>query len=355
MDSPPLDNATDFIAVPQTLVDKDGERLTVIVKATYELLPLGGGLEIAPKDRRRGIRTKDIPWGKPEVSSIFLPSDLCLRKPATDILVTARAYAPGGVAVPTLDVAVRVGTVQKLVKVFGLRVWQGGGMGLSSPRTLQYIDMRYDYAWGGVDDSDPAKFLEEARNPVGLGVTRDGNALTHKPAPSIEDPANLLITHKTRPPPAGLGPIGRHWEPRRKFAGTWDDAWLEERAPLPPLDFDDRFNQCASPGLIADPPLRGGEEVSLLNLLEGGGATSFFLPTAAPELEFEVKGRPTERFTPHLDTLVIDAWPRVPKLPRELTVELVWRASVAAPRRAKDARVGVYERSLGERRNVGAK
>ena len=35
MDQPPVDNTTDFVVHPQLLVDKDGERLVAIVKATF--------------------------------------------------------------------------------------------------------------------------------------------------------------------------------------------------------------------------------------------------------------------------------------------------------------------------------
>jgi len=340
MDQPPLDDHTDFEVMPQTLVDVDGEKLVVMVKATFELRP-GAPLEIPDEESRRILRAVDVPWGEPEKSSIAFPGDICVRKPGTDVIVVGKGYAPNGVAVPSFDVAVRVGPLQKLVKVYGLRVWEANGRGLSPARPIEEIEMRYDYAWGGIDDSDPQNFIEEARNPVGMGVARDPAVLTHQPAPNIEDPAHPISTCKTRPPPAGIGPIGRHWEPRRSYVGTYDDAWLAERAPLPPLNHDDRVNNCASPGLHSDIPLRGNEEVSLLNLVPGGGATQFLLPGVGVEIEFRVKNRAPEVFVPHLDTIIIDTLQLEPDEPP--AVELVWRASVRAPRRMKDARVIVRE------------
>ncbi|MEJ1170412.1 DUF2169 family type VI secretion system accessory protein [Variovorax sp. CCNWLW235] len=38
--------------------------------------------------------------------------------------------------------------------------------------------------------------------------------------------------------PAGLGVVGRAWAPRLALAGTYDDAWLEQRHPWLPKDFD---------------------------------------------------------------------------------------------------------------------
>ncbi len=345
MDQPPIDNPTDFVAHPQIFIDKDGEKLVTIVKATI-MREADGTLEVAPKKLQRKIRFADIPWGKPEISSILYPADICLRKPGTDVIVVAKAYAPGNKPVPSFDAAVKVGNLKKLLRIFGLRVWQAGGSGLSPPRPVTEVEMRYDNAWGGFDDSDPANVVEEARNPVGTGIARDGAALTHKPAPSIEDPTQPILTAKTKPQPAGIGAIGRHWDPRRKYTGTMDAKWLEERAPLPPLDQDDRFNLCATPDLVATPPLVTGEEVALLNLQPGGGTTAFLLPRIGVEIEFRVEGRPPEIVRPYLDTVVIDTLANPRKEDKPLSIEYVWRASVKAPRKMKDARIKIREREV---------
>ena len=342
MASPRLDNRTDFVVFPHVLVDRDGEKLVTMVKATFECTsPQGGPLELAPKKRRRGIRLKDFPWDEKKPTPIAYPADLCIRKPATDVVFVTRAYAPGGVAVPKFDAYARVGELRKAITIHGLRVWEVDGAGLPAGRPIAQIDVRYDYAWGGFDDSDPKKLVEEARNPQGMGCVRDPSVLSDKPAPNIEDPAAPIRSCKTRPPPAGLGPIGRHWEPRRAYAGTYDAKWKEKRAPLLPADFDDRFNQCASPGLIADPPLRTGEEVKLLNLVRGGGPTLFALPSVAVEIEFRPKDGEPESFRPHLDTVLIDLMGSIPG--QAIAVELVWRASIRAPRYVDQAKVVVRE------------
>ncbi len=344
MDAPNLDNKTDFAAQPVMLLAKDGERLVVIVKATFAWAPGASELEFSPKEAQRGVRPADVPWGEPEKSSIRYPSDLCIAKPGTDVIVVAAAHAPGGRAVPSFDAGVRVGPLEKTIRVFGLRVWQERGSGLSEPRPTTGVHVRYDYAWGGLDVSDPEEPVEEPRNPVGMGIARDASTLTHKPAPMIEDPASPLGSIRTRPPPAGLGAIGRHWEPRRRFLGTYDAEWLEQRAPLLPLDHDDRANLCASPGLTAVPPLQGGEDVALFNLTPGGGGLSFRLPKIRVTVALEVKGREPVTLTPYLDTVVIDALDA--PAPAEVAVELVWRAAFRPPRRMKDAKVLVMEEEV---------
>jgi hypothetical protein len=340
MQPPALDNKTDFKVHPQLLLDAEGEKLVVIVKATFEVD--GGEVVIAPLARTRPVRFADVPWEDDKPESIAFPSDVCLRKPGTDVILFAKACAPGGRPAPQFDVRVEVGPLSKSLVVFGRRLWVEKGAGLSAPTPLAEIDMRYDYAWGGRDDEDPEAFLEEPRNPIGMGVTRKPAGLTHKEAPSIEDPSFPIRSVRTAPPPAGIGPVGRGWDPRRRYAGTYDAAWQDHRAPLPPDDFDDRFNLCASPGLVAEPPLAGGEPVRLLNLTPGGGALSFDLPKVSLEVEFRVKGRDPEVRAPYLDTVLIDTYMAGPAKP--VAIEMVWRAYVKAPRRLKDARIIVRER-----------
>ncbi|MGK3992004.1 DUF2169 family type VI secretion system accessory protein [Sorangium sp. So ce1024] len=337
-----MDNRTDFIAAPFLLVGKAGERLVVVVKATFVRVAAQCELELSDRAVQRRIRCADVPWGDPERSSIKYPADLCIAKPGTDVVVVAAAHAPGGRAVPFFDAGVRLGALEKIVRIFGLRVWQAKGAGLSDPRPTTGIEVRYDYAWGGLDQSDPSSPVEEPRNPVGMGIARDPAALTHKPAPFIEDPTDLIGSLSTRPAPAGLGAIGRHWEPRRRYLGTYDAAWRRQRAPLLPLDHDDRTNLCASPGLIGTPALRGGEDVALLNLTPGGGTAVFRLPRTGVEVAMRARGRAPEVLSPDLDTVLIDAL-----APSGVVVELVWRASFQPPRRMKDVEIVVTEREAG--------
>ena len=338
MQPPRMKNRTRLLAEPRLLVGKDGEQLVVIVKATYERYPGITVLDLAAPDDRRPIRSADVPWGDPERSSIKYPSDLCIAKPGTDVVVVASAHAPKGKPVGTFDATVRVGPLEKTVRIFGPRVWSAGG-GITAPRPTLGIELRYDHAWGGIDPSDPESPVEEPRNPVGTGMVRDLADLTHEAA--IEDPSHLITTARSRPPPAGLGAIGRHWEPRRRFLGTYDEAWLTERAPLLPLDHDDRSNLCASPGLSATSALRGGEEVALLNLTEGGGSVTFYLPRVRLSVELAGKDREPVVVRPHLDTILLDTLH--PKAPADVCVELVWRAAFVPTRRLPDATLRVTE------------
>ena len=35
-----------------------------------------------------------------------------------------------------------------------------------------------------------------------------------------------------RPAPVGFGPLAPHWQPRCDFAGTYDQAWQQDRYPV---------------------------------------------------------------------------------------------------------------------------
>jgi hypothetical protein len=339
---PRIDNRTEFLAEPQILLGKEGEALVILVKASFELLdPTSAELELAPPERTRPLRPADIPWGEPELSSIAYPSDFCVYKPGTDVIVLAVAHPPPGPPVTSYDAFVQVGALHKTVRVFGLRVWQTDGAGLSAPGVAGPVELRYENAWGGVDGIDSPNFIEEARNPVGKGMRLDPATLSHQLAPCLEDPEALIGSFRTRPPPAGMGAIGRHWQPRRQYLGTYDKAWQEFRAPLAPRDQDDRFEHCASPGLVSPAPFSSGEQVGLLNLTPGGGARRFVLPSIALQISFDVPDRDLYLARPHLDTVLIDALHL--SLTKPLAVELVFRAAIPAPRKPELAKVVLEE------------
>lgn len=340
MDAPEIDNRTELLVEPHQLLGKDGEQLVTLIKGTYEQDGAGGLVE-APPERRRGFRYADSHWGDPATSAPKYPCDGVGYKPNTDVVVVAVAHAPEGRQVDSFDVAVQVGPLKKSLQIFGLRVWQERGAGLSAPRPLLAQEIRYDHAWGGLDDSDLTDVHEEPRNPVGRGIARDPDALTHQRAPCIEDPDHLIRSVRTEPPPAGLGPLGPHWKPRRDFMGTYDEAWQRDQAPLLPTDHDSRANQCGSPGLVSSAPLKGNELLALMNLTPGGGLLEVTLPAVQPVLIRDEVGHEPVELRPHLDTIVIDTMEVT--APSRVTVELLWRTVTRFPRRMKDLRVLVTE------------
>lgn len=301
----------------------DGAVLAVVLIKEAFVVDRRGGVH---RTHDAVVHRADVPWDEdaPATSSVRFPCDVCVHKPATDVVVVGSAVAAYATRQTSLDVLVEVGPLRRAVRVFGPRVWYRGalGMALSEPAPFESVPVRWELAWGGSDFSDPARPLEEARNPVGRGVVADPASLEHQLGPQIEDPADLIETHRTRPPPAGLAAIGRHYHPRRTYAGTADERWLRERMPLPPADFDDRFHQVAAPGLTAAGRLRGAEPVLVSNM-GAQGPLAFELPRLTFFAGMKRRGELVES-PPALDTVTL--------LPNERRVEMTWRAVFTLPR-----------------------
>jgi hypothetical protein len=308
--------------------------IVVVIKQRFSVVRIGH----VRREAGAQVRLVDELWEpEAEQSSIRRPSDGGLRKPSTDVVVSGSALAVDRAPMKELDVWVRVGPVSKRLKVFGTRVWFPGvvGLSLTPPQPFQEVPLRWEYAYGGMDTSNPKRLAHEPRNPLGRGVAADPDTLKHKPAPQVEDPTDLITSARSRPAPAGVGALGPGFEPRARHAGTYDDRWQKERMPLPPLDFDARFLNVAAPGLICPAYLSGGEPVELVGLCEDGP-----LQFELPRLVFGVvalMARGQVEHRPVLDTVLLE--------PNERAFELTWRSVIPVPRRARElSAINVFEK-----------
>jgi len=75
--------------------------------------------------------------------------------------------------------------------------------------------------------------------------------------------------------------VAPHWEPRRSRAGTYDEAWQRDRAPLLPEDFDPRSRQRGAPGLVAPEAPAAGAPVVVTGV-RPHGEVRFALPRVVP-------------------------------------------------------------------------
>jgi hypothetical protein len=118
-----------------------------------------------------------------------------------------------------------------------------------------------------------------------------------------------------------LGPIGRNWDPRYRYAGTYDQKWLDDHFPFLPPDFDDQYYQAAPLNQQFDAPI-GGKEIELVNLTPDG-RRRFSIPVFdAPVHVFPKKGE-REDLKATLDTIVLE--------PDDERLTMTWR--VARPLR----------------------
>jgi len=317
-----LSNRTPFAAMPMLLPNAAGiDTMFAVVKGTFAI---GDRLTLA--DEQIPITLQDQHYGDPAKTSIRMPSDVSLEKLGTDVVVIGSACAAGERPTWQMDVSLSVGPVTKTVRVSADRVWDtvpGAAPAWVAP--FVKMPLVWERAFGGHDESsDPA--AADPRNPVGLGFRGRNSTrpIAGTPLPNIEEPTALISSPTQMPPPAGLGAVAPHWQPRQGYAGTYDNAWMEQRAPYLPDDFDARFCQVAPAGLVTQGHLRGGDLVHLTGVTPRE-AIQFQLPTHRVEITYLLDGGDQSR-PAHLDTLIIDVDAR--------RAIVVWRAALPCDKKA---------------------
>jgi hypothetical protein len=257
------------------------ETLCVAAKGTFAIPQVGESLRFA--DEQIAPLSTNVYYGEPGESSLKYPCDLVPGRIATDVLLIGTARSPFDRPVRRLDASLRVGALEKRVRVIGDRRWEKRGLGsvivTTEPEPFTEMPVVYERAYGGVersvqDESDPQW---DPRNPVGTGFVSAEDAVDGTSLPNIEDPDNLVSSWESRPPIAGFGAIDASWEPRSLLGGTYDEEWASTQAPLPPGDIHPEFFNVAPSGLVAAGFLTGGESVELINFSEEG-RLAFRLP-----------------------------------------------------------------------------
>jgi hypothetical protein len=317
-------NGTPFVGTIFLLPDPEGiDTLFTVVKGTFAL----NGGRVAIAEEQVPVALEEKYYGDPGSSSISVPSDVGLAKPGTDVLLIGHAHAPGGRAATQVDVSLSIGQVRKTIRALGDRVWRAGAAGaeMSDPKPFTRMPLVWERAYGGSDRGKKGP-LQDARNPVGTGyrVGDSERPLDGLALPNLEDPAALISGWKDKPVPACLAPIAPHWEPRRSYAGTYDEQWQNERAPFLPADFDSRFFQVAPPGLVTPRYLRGGESVEMRGATPSG-VLRFQLPAVGVQATYLLGGAPQLR-PANLDTVLIE--------PDRARVILAWRAVLPCDKQA---------------------
>jgi hypothetical protein len=308
-----LTNATCFTGESFVLPDPDGQEvLLVVLVATFVD---GGGGQLRAAGAQRPVRTSDQHSGEPGASSVRYEAELALEKQRVDILLNATAWSPaGGQPARSVPVAMRFGSLQKHLVVHGdRRRW--AGMLATAPQPFERMPIIYERAFGGTN-AKPGILRKQAdlRNTVGVGFHGAASASPEvlSEYPNVEYPGKADV-------PAGFGAIARGWKPRIDFAGTYDQAWIDQRAPLLPTDFNPLHNQ-AAPEDQQLPSVEGGEPVELVNLTSDG-RWAFRLPRLDVPVLLRFQDR-QERPALRVDTVLIEPDDRRVTLTARLKVPL---------------------------------
>jgi hypothetical protein len=276
-----LANNTPYAAAAVPYVAPEGQHIVLaLVKGSFVR---GRGDRFVPAEKQSPIRCNDVVhFPEARESSIKYPSDVGTEKLGTDVVVVGDAIAVK--AVRYVDTVVQVRKQQALLRVHGSRIFfrSATGLAVSSAASFERKPIVYEEAYGGTSEDFS---VVERRNPVGRGVAARQADLVDRPAPSIEHPARPFRVG-TATEPVGYGAIGTSWLPRAEFVGTCDGAWMRDRMPLLPLDFDRRYNNVAHPGLQLDPHLAPGEAIAI-----GGMTIEGAWRAELPALRVVVRGK----------------------------------------------------------------
>jgi len=319
MGHPIVDNEIPFACESLFVADELARPLLVpVIKATYQI----SDDRLVPAQQQQPVNMEGEDWGDPATTSYKYEAETAFIKLGTDMVLIGHAHSSRD-REKSVNVSLRVGEVEKTVRVFGDRKWTKrlGIVDMTNPQPFEKIPLIYERAFGGWDSAEPdpltSKF--EPRNPVGVGFKRK-EFEEGMPLPNIEDPKRPLKAYGDTPPPAGFGFISPHWQPRASYAGTYDEKWEKERAPLLPDDFDLRFFNAASPGLVTQEYLKGNEPVLIENA-SPIGVISFNLPgVEPPKIRVQLRKRPDAHLQTNLDTVIINT--------DENLVMLLWRSNL---------------------------
>jgi len=273
-----------FAVQTTEFTDKEGWRhALVVIKGGYAFPPDGGEPEPLP-DEAFPLAMKDEFVGEAGLSAMIMESDFASRKAFCDVIFNSKAQAPGGRPVKELDVAVQVGALRKALHVVGDRYWEKDLLitRSSQPEPFVSVDLHYGNAFGGsrpYERDGETLYDTYVPNPVGTGYC--GQPEAGGPhglrLPNLEWPGRPVRRPDEAYPAVALSPLARNTPGRISCAGTYDEHWKKNIAPLLPPDFDEMYFQCA-PEDQRIPYPSGGEGVQLVNLVPGRPRVEFRLP-----------------------------------------------------------------------------
>jgi hypothetical protein len=304
-----LINATRMTAGYNMGLEPSGrELLVVVIKGTFVLPKPGEQVRLA--DEQLPLIMADTFTGQPGFSAPVQEIDFAPRKHHCDVLLTGHARAPAGKQVTRLRGSLRVGPMEKSFDVVGDRVWQAGltGIRASDPQPFTEMPVSYDHAFGGADrhSKDESEHDAYLPNPVGRGWHKHlkNEWVDGSPLPNIEAIGEGVSFPSDRRTPVALGPLGRGWPQRARYAGTYDEHWLADVFPFLPKDFDERYYQAAPEDQQV--PLPKGPMEVVLSGFTADGLRQFMLPHfEAPVHVFPKRGE-REDLTATLDTIVFE-------------------------------------------------
>ena len=328
-----IENKTPFQTGLNLITDQTGtDRVCAMVKGTFKL-----DSKTEPAKKQLPLFHVNQYYGEPGKSSIKYPTDFISGKINTDIGLIGSIHSPEPVT--KFSALLQAGELRKIITAFGDRYWRKNvflpGFSKTMPIPFKTMPLLYEHAFGGEDrtHNNSKKHGVYAGNPIGTGFRLNKDAVKSHKLPNLENPKDLIRSWKDKPRVAGFGFIEPAWGSPLKYAGTYDDEWQEKQFPLLPKDFDLRYFNTASPGLVADGFFTGGEPVIIVNLSKKGDLR-FNLPKIKLSCMLRL-GKDQISQTPDIWTVLFE--------PDEDRFYIVWGTSFAIGRQPSLARYVTIE------------
>lgn len=264
----------------------------LVAKRAYEF---GASGLLLPRQEQELLYFSDEAYGEINETSMLYPSDVVPYKPASDVVIAAKAHAPDNRPSKSWECGVVIEGEKRLeqrLKVYGPRKWEPrwrlgtpeepspkrrgfSKWVLSDPEPAISVPIRYEYASGGQQSRTLADGSEEIlvreENPLGKGWI-DPELTDHTkpiPAPQLEWINDEIIDPDKAYAPACFGPIMPAWLPRRILGGTFDQDWIDNKRPWWPEDYDFAYHSAAPKALQWGGFLRGDETIYFENMVAG--------------------------------------------------------------------------------------
>lgn len=311
-------------------------------------------------------------YGETLITSVLYESDLSPYKPKCDIVIQGHAYnktashhfdASFSLCCIHPDNELKV-LLDKEISIFGEAFWVlrsdkahvnirdfGYFYKMTEPKLTSKMPLRYEHALGGqnlIIDQGNTVYNEVCyANPIGTGWLCDDYfdqlKKYHQPIPTkIKAPSILpkgkslfepLITKQSGAMTAqqmavlhypnaatGFSFTHRSWSPRIAKAGTYDEAWLKNRHPFYPKDFDfNHYNSAPIDQQIDFPDLQLPHFLLINNLSPRAGFEAIALPRHRAFVLASMLGTRVP-IPMQVDTIVFDT--------DKMTLKLVWRTAL---------------------------
>jgi len=182
--------------------------------------------------------------------------EAAIPKAQAEFLATGFAFPPGSRPSPACTVRIALGNHEKVLNVFGDRLWKHGG--ISDPEPFTKMALNWQRAYGGEGFAD---------NPLGKGfkpVVGERGKI-HR-LPNLQYPTETVYDPDIGITPAGFGPLDITWPQRFSKVGTYDKAWLKEDFPAYARDIDWTIFNIATSDQWFNGHLHGDEPYRLENL-----------------------------------------------------------------------------------------